>query len=369
MSYGIFGTGRIGRVHGNILLSQGKKIVALGDQAPECAWEAATSLGLKNKFEVFAEAKVMAEAAERLGIRYVVIASHTHRHASDALPFIKAGVRVYIEKPLTAGLADAFDFCEAVADYDGRRVQMGLQRRFDEALLYARSLVPEIGVLREIRCVLRDQHPPPSFHTSRGLIIDMGIHVTDEALWFLGEEDFPVEVTAQIFNAKSYLGLDEGVNTAFVTFRTLKGVIGRLDLSRTHTSGYNNEVQLIGSKGTLSVGRFTGYPGPIPVELWKEEGTLDPKSRVFEMTYLTRPFPEFLPRFKKAYEEAHRAFLETAEQSKRFRVNERHSLDAQVFTEAAHVSAANQGRRVVLKRSKDLAEYRQLCRELLDAPQ
>ena len=53
---------------------------------------------------------------------------------------------------------------------------------------------------------------------------------------------------------------------------TKSGIIGRLDLSRTHASGYNNETYIIGTKGTIHVGRFAGYPGPIPVELRKPIG-------------------------------------------------------------------------------------------------
>jgi len=93
----------------------------------------------------------------------------------------------------------------------------------------------------------------------------MGIHAADEATWLTGE--FPNSVWARVFEAKGYESLiDEGGNTAFVGFTVPSGIIGRLDLSRTHSSGYNNETYIIGTEGTIHVGRFTGYPGPIPVE-------------------------------------------------------------------------------------------------------
>jgi predicted dehydrogenase len=53
-----------------------------------------------------------------------------------------------------------------------------------------------IGQIREIRCILRDQFPPPTTYSSRGLIIDMGIHVADEARFLL--DDFPTEVWASL---------------------------------------------------------------------------------------------------------------------------------------------------------------------------
>ena len=161
-----------------------------------------------------------------------------------------------------------------------------------------------IGNIREIRSILRDQYPPPPTYTSRGLIIDMGTHVADEALWLLGE--YPDEVWARVFEAKDYNSpVDEGGNTAFVGFTTKSGTIGRLDLSRTHASGYNNETYIIGTKGTIHVGRFCGYPGPIPVELWNDEGALH-CSKTFDMAYdLPASRAEFQPRFHFAYERAH----------------------------------------------------------------
>src|SRR6266508_1968278 len=119
----------------------------------------------------------------------------------------------------------------------------------------------------------------------------MGIHVADEVLWMTGE--FPHTVWAKMFHAKGYHSpIDEGGNTAHIGFTTPSGTICRLDLSRTHSSGYNNETYIIGTQGTLQTGRFAGYPGPIHVELWQQNGTLHPELRTFEMSYLQGDYPE-----------------------------------------------------------------------------
>jgi myo-inositol 2-dehydrogenase/D-chiro-inositol 1-dehydrogenase len=357
--YGVFGVGRIGKVHAAIVQKQGHQIVAIGDEAQAAIEAAQAELNLadvKSFLNPAAMAQKMAGVMDA-----VIIASHTKDHARDALPFVKAKIPVYLEKPLTDGLQEAFEFVAAIGR-EPRQIQIGLQRRYDPALLYTRQLIQSgvVGELREIRCILRDQFPPPSTYRSRGLIIDMGIHVADEAIFLLDE--FPNEVWASMHHTRGYASpIDEGGDTAFVTFTTPSGVLGRLDLSRTHSSGYNNETYIIGTKGTIHTGRFAGYPGPIHVEIWQADGTLHPESKTFEMTYLKGSYPEFLPRFDVAYARAHQQFRVNLESGAAFAVTQNEVLDAQVFVEAAHRSAQHAGARYRLQRYDDLQEYKAAC--------
>jgi predicted dehydrogenase len=355
--YGLFGLGRCGCVHGQILATQGQLLVALGDENPAAMDLAAQRLGVQNGAR-FTDAALMAEHRD---LDAVVISSHTKDHARHATPFIRAGVPVYLEKPLTADLNEAFAFVRSIGPARNL-LQIGLQRRFDPALCYAKQLLDEklVGEIREIRCVLRDQYPPPATYSSRGLIIDMGIHVADEALWLTGE--FPSRVWAKMFQAKEYHSpIDEGGNTAHVGFLTPGGIVGRLDLSRTHAAGYNNETSIIGTKGVLNIGRFAGYPGPIHVELWTPAGQLHPKSKTFQMTEITGDRAEFQPRFQHAYANAHEQFRAAVRAGSDFRVTQTEVLDAQVFVEAAHRSAVT-GAEYLLARSENLEEYETLCR-------
>lgn len=359
LNYAVFGVGRIGRVHASIVQQQGHQIIALGDEAAGAIEVARTELSLPD-IPAFDTPKAMIDG---LGdsLQAVVIASHTKDHARHALPFIQAGIPVYLEKPLTDGLEEAFDFVQQIGRSD-RLLQIGLQRRYDPALLHTKKLLSEghIGDLREIRCILRDQFPPPPTYSSRGLVIDMGIHVADEALFFL--EEFPSEVWASVHSTIGYDSpIDEGGDTAFVSFTTPSGVVGRLDLSRTHSSGYNNETYIIGTRGTIHTGRFAGYPGPIHVELWNHEGKLRPESKTFQMSYLEGDYPEFLPRFEPAYRIAHSRFQEAITDGQDFVVTQNHVLDAQVFVEAAHRSSRENGRRIQVEHHADLAQYRATC--------
>ncbi|MCB9452827.1 MAG: Gfo/Idh/MocA family oxidoreductase [Anaerolineaceae bacterium] len=357
--YGVYGVGRIGKVHAGIVMEQGQPVIAIGDDVQEAVVAAQQELNL-DAVQTFNSPAAMAQAMAGQ-IDAMIIASHTKDHARDALPFVKANIPIYLEKPLTDDLQEAFGFVEAIGR-DAHQIQIGLQRRYDPALLHTKKLLQSgiVGDIREIRCILRDQFPPPATYSSRGLVIDMGIHVADEAIFFLDE--FPNEVWASVHHTKAYNSpIDEGGDTAFVTFTTPSNVLGRLDLSRTHSSGYNNETYIIGTKGTIHTGRFAGYPGPIHVEVWGHDGKKRPESATFEMTYLQRPFPEFLPRFDIAYRQAHQQFRVDIEKGEPFAVTQNEVLDAQVFVEAAHRSAQQGGKRFQLQRFDDLLAYKAAC--------
>lgn len=264
-----------------MLRLQGQEIVCIGDESDACVQDALRVLKLGDGVRTFTSADAMAQSGL---CEAAVVASHTKFHARDAAPFVAAGVPVYCEKPLTAELAEAFDFVDTVGQSD-TLLQVGLQRRFDEPLVYAKSLLDAgvIGEIREIRSALRDQYPPPATYVSPGLISDMGIHVADEVVWLCGE--FPVRVWAHLLATRACADAkDDGGNTAFVGFTFASGTCGRLDLSRTHSSGYLNETYVIGEHGTMHVGRFCGYPGPVHVEVWREDGTKDERSKTFAMT-------------------------------------------------------------------------------------
>ena len=364
MKYGVYGLGRIGLIHAQIVIALGHEICAIGNDSGAANENALRTLSI----DADAYQSPQEMIREHPEIDAVIIASHTVKHARHSKPFVDAGVPVFLEKPLTDDLSEAFDLIR----HTGTRediIQIGLQRRFDEALCYAKELLDEglIGDIREIRSVLRDKHPPPEGYVSRALIIDMGIHIADEAIWLTGE--FPNKVWARLLEAKDYnRTIDEQGNTAFVGFTTPGGIIGRLDMSRTHSPGYNNETHVIGTWGMISVGRFSGYPGPIPVELWTADGKLDSRSKVFDMTYPKGEYPEFLPRFERAFIESHKCFADAVSNAKSFRVTQNDVLKAQVMVEAAHLSSLENGKVYDVSYSEDLEEFRGMCSQnkLLD---
>ena len=133
LNYAVFGVGRIGRVHAAIVAEQGHSIVAIGDEADGAIDLTRNVLNLPS-VPTFKSPQTMIEAMGG-AIDAVIIASHTKDHARHALPFVQVGIPIYLEKPLTDGLEEAFDFVEKIGRSNSL-LQIGLQRRYDPALLY-----------------------------------------------------------------------------------------------------------------------------------------------------------------------------------------------------------------------------------------
>ena len=124
-NYGVYGVGRMGKVHASIVRGQGHQIVAIGDEIPAAVIAAQDELDAGDAQTFNDPARMSSDLAGTIDA--IIIASHTRQHARDALPFVNAHIPVYLEKPLTDDLREAFDFVETIGR-DPHQIQIGLQR-------------------------------------------------------------------------------------------------------------------------------------------------------------------------------------------------------------------------------------------------
>jgi len=78
------------------------------------------------------------------------------------------------------------------------------------------------------------------------------------------------------------------------------------------------------------------------------------------MTTLEGDYAEFQPRFHATYERAHTAFRDAVEAGEPFGVTQNEVLGAQVFVEAAHLSALDDGRSRPFAHADSPTEFRRL---------
>ena len=141
----------IGAIHRIAARMDGRFTLVAGalSSDPERATASAAELGLRG-YADFNDMAV-AEAAREDGIEAVSIVTPNHMHAAPAIAFLKAGIHVICDKPLTATPEQARELAKAVADSNAR---FFLTHNYSALPMIreARALVAE-GALGTIRLV------------------------------------------------------------------------------------------------------------------------------------------------------------------------------------------------------------------------
>jgi len=170
-----------------------------------------------------------------------------------------AGKAIFCEKPIDLSLKRV-DACLAAVKKAGVPMLVGFNRRFDPSFkaLHDRLRAGEIGTVEQVIVTSRDPGlPPPEYlKVSGGQFRDMTIHDFDMARWLLGEE--PVEVFATGSNlVEPWVGELGDVDSVMVVMRTASGRLAHINNSRRAVYGYDQRIEVLGSKGMLRAGNRT----------------------------------------------------------------------------------------------------------------
>jgi len=300
INIGIIGVGRIGKIHSeNIVssISQGRlKAVADLNLTPEIeAW--AKKLGVKS---------ILQDPAALLAdkdIQAVLICSSTDTHADFVVKAAQAGKHIFCEKPVDLTVPKVRAALDAVKKA-GVKMQVGFNRRFDHNFRRVRDLVESgaVGTPHLIKISSRDPAPPPPAYVavSGGIFLDMTIHDFDMARFQAGAEVEEVYATGAVLIDKG-IGKAGDVDTAIVTLRFANGALGVIDNSRKAAYGYDQRVEVFGSKGAAAAENDM----PSTVKLSNESGVISDKPLYF-----------FLERYMGSFVTEMRAFIDAIIQGK-----------------------------------------------------
>ena len=122
----------------------------------------------------------------------------------------------------------------------------------------------EIGTPSLMHLISRDPAPPPISYirTSGGIFLDMMIHDFDMARFLIGDEVEEMYAAAGVM-ADPEIGEAGDLDTAVVVLRFKKGTIGTIDNSRKAVFGYDQRVEILGSKGKIAT--ENRYPNQVEV--------------------------------------------------------------------------------------------------------
>jgi myo-inositol 2-dehydrogenase / D-chiro-inositol 1-dehydrogenase len=247
--FGVIGAGRIGRVHAETLafrLPQ-TSIAAITDVDHEAAQSLAARCGIPSVVD--SAANIFADPA----IDAVLICSSTGTHADFIIEAAKAGKHIFCEKPIALDLKK-IDCALAAAKQAGVQLQIGFNRRFDANFARVRHAVAngEIGTPRLMHIISRDPAPPPLSYvkSSGGIFLDMTIHDFDMARFLIGDEVEEIYTAAGVM-VDPAIGQAGDLDTALIVLRFRNGVIATIDNSRQAAYGYDQRVEILGSKGKI----------------------------------------------------------------------------------------------------------------------
>lgn len=246
VNFGIIGCGRIGTVHGHSIEAiQHAGTVAVSDPFAASAEKLAAALG--------AEVRSSEEIIEAKDIDAVIIATPTTTHYDLIHAAAKAGKAIFCEKPIDMS-AERIRDCMKVVSENGVAFMTGFNRRFDGNFsnIQSRIAAGEIGDVEIVTILSRDPAPPPIEYikTSGGIFRDMMIHDFDMARFLLNEEPISIYATGSAL-VDPDIGTAGDVDTAAVTLKTASGKICQISNSRRATYGYDQRVEVHGSKGML----------------------------------------------------------------------------------------------------------------------
>jgi myo-inositol 2-dehydrogenase/D-chiro-inositol 1-dehydrogenase len=250
MKVGLIGAGRIGRVHAENLVYRVPEadLIAISDVFVEAAEEVAAQLGIP------AAHKDHRRIMDDTSIDAVLICSSTDTHAQFIGEAADAGKQIFCEKPIAHDLAD-IDRALAAVDRTGVKLMVGFNRRFDPDFARVQAVVEagEIGVPHILRIISRDPAPPPIDYikVSGGIFLDMTIHDFDMARFLVGAEVETVYASGGVM-VDPAIGEAGDIDTALITLHFEDGVLGSIDNSRQAVYGYDQRVEVFGSKGAVS---------------------------------------------------------------------------------------------------------------------
>lgn len=257
---GVVGAGRIGRVHTQTLKQRipQAEIVAITDINPAAAQSLANDFSIPNVTPDFET--ILADDS----IDAVVICSATDTHAKFITQAADAGKHIFCEKPIAADLGQ-IDSALAAVDRAGVTLMVGFNRRFDPNHARIKQAIDsgEIGTPQILHIISRDPSPPPIEYVkvSGGMFFDMTIHDFDMARFLLGDV-VELYATGGVM-VDPAIGAAGDIDTAVITLKFANGAIGTIDNSRQAVYGYDQRVEVFGSKGSAASTNL--YPDAVSI--------------------------------------------------------------------------------------------------------
>jgi myo-inositol 2-dehydrogenase/D-chiro-inositol 1-dehydrogenase len=246
LKIGLVGLGRIGQIHlSNLFYHISEAEVVIASDVSEQTHYYARKLGVPF---VTTDAHEVINHPE---VEAIVICSPTPFHVPYTIQAAQQKKHIFCEKPLDVTL-EAIKQAEKAVEENDVKLMLGFNRRFDANFFHIHHLVrnDKIGDPHILRITSRDPGPPPLEYlkTSGGIFLDMSIHDFDMARYIVGSEVKEVYVKGDALVNPEIKDFGD-IDTAVIVLTFENGAIGVIDNSRKAVYGYDQRLEIFGSKG------------------------------------------------------------------------------------------------------------------------
>jgi myo-inositol 2-dehydrogenase/D-chiro-inositol 1-dehydrogenase len=314
--FALLGAGFIGSVHAeNLAADPGVDFRLVYDVAEDRAQAVADRHGAR-------VARSLDEVFDPDAVDAVFIASSTDTHAEHLRRAADTGLAALCEKPIDLAFERA---AEAVAHVEqrGTPVMVDFNRRFDRDHAELRRIVAagEVGDVELVQISARGPSVPPLAYVAvSGVQMRVQtVHFFDLARWLTGLD--PVEVyVAGAALAEPRLAEYDDVDTSVAVLRLPTGGLVQIDNTRRSGYGYDERIEVFGSKGMAESRR-------------QRTGNV---ARYHEGRIVEDGFPAgWLERIRPTYAVALAAFVAALDEGRPPSPSLRDGLKAQAIAEAA----------------------------------
>ena len=249
INVGLIGLGRIGKMHAKNI-SQNLPLINLkriADPVPDIDFiqELDSVQVCTNADDIILDNTIQA----------VIICSPTPTHYELIKKCAKNKKHIFCEKPISFSGNEIQEIISIMIN-ETVIIQVGLNRRFDQEFMLLKEKIND-GLVGEIQMIHITNHDAsiPEFKflkSSGGMLFDLCIHDFDMLSFITGEKIKEIYVNGDVF-IEPRLNEINDIDNAIITLELENGILCSIDSSRQTHYGYDQRIEVFGSKGMISV--------------------------------------------------------------------------------------------------------------------
>lgn len=245
---GVIGCGGMGRSHIDRLTNrtQGAEVVAVADMV-DALVEKGAAIADPDCKKYKDEAALINDPA----VDAVFIVTPGFAHKEALLLAIKAGKRIFCEKPLCTTAEDCLEVIDAEVKSGKHLIQLGFMRRYDKGYNEVKAALDsgEYGSPLLLHCTHRNPEVPDSYTTAMA-VHDTAIHEIDVTHWLVND-DF---VSAQVIMPKvTKYAHAELADPQLMILQTKSGIVVEDEVFVNCKFGYDINCHVVCEDGVIEM--------------------------------------------------------------------------------------------------------------------